>query len=133
MVKTYIEIDLCDKNTNLFDKKIKEKLFSNNIYSNLVQLLNSMIINEFPYYNLVNNNKIILYSYDGRKQIYLSSGNYHYNSLDYSHSFLYFYDNKNNIPIEEIKVISYKLKSYLQRYLNYEINEPNIFVDSYKS
>ena len=123
MLKTFIEINLINKYTNIFNKSIKEQLFSNDNRFN--QLLNNMIKNELPNYKL-DKNALVLCSYHGKKQLNFSKNCYFYNSLDYSHSFIFFNDNYNNISIQELQLIANKLKIFIEKYLNYEINNPTI-------
>lgn len=130
MSKKYIEINLSNKTNNSYDKKIKEKLFSLDINSNISRLLNKMILKELLHYKPIINNNITLTSANGNRQLKLSTGNFHFNSVNFNHSFIYFNDINENIADVEIQYIITKLKLYFEEYLNYEINMPIVFIDN---
>ena len=127
---TFLQFNLKNANNELFNKEAKDKMFENN-NDVLNRMFNHMMeYGFFNKYKMISGNKIILSSLDGKKQLIMSCQG-KYNSLEGDS--LYFYQEKLNnrtiFTIEELILISHKIKKYLEYYLNHKINEPHLFVD----
>lgn len=125
-----IEITLFDKNYGLTDQmlSIRDKLTKKDIY----KLLECSISEFNGKYKVVlsKNNLPIISTIDNKKQLILSTQNIELPIYKYS---LYFIQKNSNIEyfsISELKEIIASIKIYLEKYLDYIIDDPIIFLDT---
>lgn len=130
MYHTILQFNLKNANNQLLNKEAKDKMFEkkNDV---LNRMFNHMMeYGFFNKYKMIPGNKIILSSLDGKKQLIMSCEG-KYNSLEGDS--LYFCQekikNRDIFAVEELIIISYKIKKYLEYYLDHKINEPRLFVD----
>lgn len=125
-----IEITLFDKNYGLTDEmlSIREKLTKKDIYKILEDSIS--IFNGKYKILLSKSNLPVISTDDNTKQLSLSIPNIDLPKYKYSLYFIQKHSNPEYFSISELKEVIDSIRIHLETYLEYEIDDPIIFLDT---